>query len=139
MILSLRQVGCKHMYNISKNDGYLLVKFTNDFDFSMIQTAIYHETSMREYADTNDIWFIGENRAKLCLGEIDLMVKDFQCRCPRDAGRTKTAIVVDAGLTGSIIELFVHSLRKCVAFEIEILRTLDAAKEWLAVNEVRFA
>jgi len=127
------------MYNISKNDGYLLVKFIHDFDFSMIQTAIYHETSMREYADTNDIWLIGENQAKICLGEIDLMVKDFQCLCPRDASRIKTAIVVNAGLTGSIIELFVHSLKKCVAFEIEIFRTLDDAKDWLGVSEVQVA
>jgi len=127
------------MYKISKNNEYLLVKFIDDFDFSMIQTAIYHETSMREYADTNDIWLIGGNRGQICLREIDLMVEDFQCRCPCDASRTKSAIVVSAGLTGSIIELFVHSLKKCVAFEIEIFRTLDDAKDWLGVSEVQVA
>ena len=123
------------MYNIAKIDEYLLVEFMDDFDFSMIQTAIYHETSMCDYPDTNDIWLIGENRTKLCLSEIDLMVKDFQCRCPRDASRTKTAIVVSAGLTGSIIELFVHSLKKRLDFEIEIFRTLDAAEDWLRISE----
>lgn len=127
------------MYSISKNDEYLLVKFIDDFDYPMIKTAIRHETMMREYSDTNDIWLIGEKRAEICRGEIDLMIREFQGRCALATSRTKTAIVVNAGLTGSIIELFVHSLRQCVAFEIEIFRTLDEAKEWLGVSEVRVA
>lgn len=127
------------MYNIAKNNGYLQVKFIDDFDYPMIQTAIHHETMMREYADTNDIWFIGKYHAHIRLGEIDLMVKEFQCRCPRDAERTKTAVVVDDGLSGSIIELFVKGLKTRVAFEIEIFRTLDEAKEWLGVSKARVA
>ncbi len=127
------------MYNISKNDGYLLVEFMNDFDFPLIKTAIRHETMTKEYADTNDIWLIGKNRAAIRLGEIDLMVREFQCRCPSDAKRTKTAVVVDAGLTGSVVEVFVGGLRTRMAFDIEIFRTLDAAKEWLGVSEARVA
>jgi hypothetical protein len=30
----------KRMYRISRNEGYLLVKFIDDFDFPTIQTAI---------------------------------------------------------------------------------------------------
>ncbi len=125
------------MYKISHNEDYLLVKFIDDFDFPMIQTAIRQETMRREYADTNDIWFIGSYRAAISYDEIELMVMAFECCCPRDAKRTKTAIVVDAGLTGSIIELWVNGAQQRVAFEIAIFRTLDQAKEWLGVALLR--
>ncbi len=124
------------MYSISKNEDYLLVKFIDDFDFPMIKTAICHETMLREYSDTNDIWFIGKYRAQICLGEIDLMVKEFECRCPSEARRGKTAVVVDEGLTGAIMELWVKGLRRHVAFEIEIFRSLEEAKDWLGVEKV---
>ena len=127
------------MYRISRNEGYLLVKFIDDFDFRMIQTAIRHETTMREYADTNDIWLIGDNHARIHLAELEMMVSEFQCRCTRDATRTKTAVVVEAGLTGAIMELVMDGLKKRVAFEIEIFRTLDEAKDWLEVTESRAA
>ncbi len=123
------------MYNISRHTGYLLVKFIDDFDYPMIHTAIHHETMLRDYAHTNDIWLIGDNRALICLSEIDLMVSEFECRCSPEAKRSKTAIVVDEGLTGAIIEMWVNALRRHVAFEIEIFRTLDLAKEWLGVDQ----
>jgi len=127
------------MYNIVRNGDYLLVTFLEDFDYPMIHSAIHHETMLGEYADTNDIWLIGNKRAQIHLGEIDLLVREFECRCPRGAERTKTAVVVDEGLTGSIIELLVSGLRKKVAFEIELFRTLEAAQEWLEVNEASAA
>lgn len=127
------------MYRISRNDGYLMVKFIDDIDFSMMQAAIHHETMLREYADTNDIWLIGKNRAAIHLGELETLVTELQCRCPRDATRTKTAVVVHEGLTGAIIELWVNGLRKKVAFEIEIFRTLNEAKSWMGIHEASFA
>ena len=127
------------MYRISRNEDYLLVKFIDDFDFPMIQTAIRHETTMGEYADTNDIWFIGKYRAGINHSELDLMVKAFESCCPGDATRTKTAMVVDAGLTGSIIELWAHGIQQYVDFEIEIFRSLDDARDWLGVRDTLLA
>ena len=129
----------KAMYRVSRNDGYLLVTFIDDIDFSMIQAAIHHVTMLSEYTDTNDIWLIGGNRAAIHLDEIEILENEFQCRCPRDATRAKTAIVVDPGLTGAIIELLVSGLQKKVPFEIDIFRTLNDAKSWLGINEVSFA
>ena len=120
------------MYKISHTEDYLLVKFTDDFDFPIIRTAIRHETMLREYADKNDIWLIGDNHARIYLGEIDLMVNEFQRLCPRDATRTKTAVVVNAGLTSAIMELWVHALKKLVPFEIEIFQTIEEAEDWLS-------
>ena len=53
------------MYNISRNDGYLMVKFIDDIDFSTILAAIHHETMLGDYADTNDIWLIGQCRVAI--------------------------------------------------------------------------
>lgn len=127
------------MYSISRNDGYLMVKFSDNFDFSMIQTAIHHETMLKEYADTNDIWLIGGHRAEIRLGELEQLTNEFQCRCPSDATRTKTAVVVDEGLTGAIIELWVTGLKKQVTFEIEIFGALDEAERWLGIHEASVA
>lgn len=127
------------MYRINRNKAYLMVQFIDDMDFSMIQAAIHHETMLREYADTNDIWLIGKNRIAIHLEEIETLANEFQCRCPRDATRSKTAIVVEPGLTGAIVELLVNGLQKKVAFEIEIFRALDDAKHWLGVHETSLA
>lgn len=127
------------MYTISSGNEYLLVKFIDDFDFPMIKTAIYHETSLKDYADTNDIWLIGNYRAEICLGEIDLMVAEFVCRCPADAERTKTAIVVAEGLTGAVIELWVRGLRTKVPFEVATFRTLEDAECWLSEGKADVA
>ena len=127
------------MYDIARKDGYLMVKFIDDIEFATILAAIHHETMLGDYAGTNDIWLIGKSRVAIQLGEIDMLASEFQCRCPRDASRTKTAVVVDAGLTGSIVELWVNSIQKIVPFEIGIFRTVDEAKSWLDIHEASLA
>lgn len=120
------------MYSIREHNGYLKVEFNEDFDFNTIQAVIHHVTSMHQYFQTNDIWVIGSHHAHIRLGEIETMVGEFQCRCPRDAQRTKTAIVVDEGFTHAIIELWVSALHKKIAFDMQIFDNLSAAEVWLA-------
>jgi len=127
------------MYSISHNAGYLLVEFVDDIDFFIIQTAIHQETMLREYAGTNDIWLIGHYRVAIRLDDLERLATEFQCRCPRNATRTKTAIVVNEGLTGAIIELWVKGVRTKVPFAIEIFRTLHDAKCWLGIEDVNAA
>jgi hypothetical protein len=123
------------MYEIRKEREYLLVEFQGDFDFPMVQTIIRHETMLKEYSDTNDIWLIGNHHADIRLGELETMVREFHCLCPTDATRTKTAVVVNEGLTRAIIELWANALQKRVAFDIKIFHTLEEAKTWLRVAE----
>lgn len=127
------------MYEIKKYDSHLLVEFLGDFDYPMVQTIIRHETMMKEYPDTNDIWLIGNHHADIRLGELETMVQDFHCLCPTGATRTKTAIVVNEGLTGAILELWVGALLKRVAFDINIFPTLEEAQAWLGVAESKVA
>ncbi len=127
------------MYEIRKNDNHLLVEFQGDFDYPLIKTVIRHETMLKEYPGTNDIWLIGNHRANIRLGELETMVQEFHCLCPEDATRTKTAIVVNEGLTGAVIELWVNALQKRVTFDIEIFPTLDEAENWLDIAEKQVA
>ncbi len=127
------------MYTIEKNGDHLLVKFNEIFDFPMIQTIIHHLTKIREYPGTNDIWLIGNHHADIRLGELEMMVREFQCLCPTDATRTKTAVVVDNGLTGAIISLWVEGLKNRVAFDIRIFPALEEAQAWLGVGKKRVA
>ena len=120
------------MYSIQEYGDCLRVGFNGDFDCSTVQTIIHHETALPEYRSTNDIWVIGSHRARIRLGEIETMVREFHCRCTRDGDRTKTAIVVDEGFTHSIIELWVSALLKKVPFEIRIFNELEDAEVWLA-------
>ena len=120
-------------------DGYLLVRFTEDFDYNVVQTVIHHVTSIREFPDTNDLWLIGKNRANIRLGELEAMVTEFHCHCPREASRTKTAIVVEPGLTEAIIELWMSGARKRVSFDMRIFHTPEEALRWLGVEQAESA
>ena len=120
------------MYSIQEYEDCLKVGFNSDFDCSTVQTIIHHETAMPQYRSTNDIWVIGSHRARIRLGEIETMVREFHGRCTREGNRTKTAIVVDAGFTHSIIELWVSAVLKKVSFEIRIFNNLEDAEVWLS-------
>jgi len=116
-----------------------MVEFLDSFDYSMIQSIIRHETMMKEYPYTNDIWLIGKHHANIRLGELETMVREFQCLCPTDATRTKTAVVVDEGLTGAIFELWVKGIHKRMAFDVKIFHSLDEAKDWLEIDVAEVA
>lgn len=127
------------MYTIEKNEEFLFVKFLEDFDYNDAQVVIRHLTSIKEYPYTNDIWMIGKKRAHIRLGELETMVHDFHCRCPSDALRTKTAIVVEEGLTRAVIELWVQGLQKRVSFKMRIFDRLDQAASWIGVMAEKVA
>ncbi|MEE9369782.1 MAG: hypothetical protein V3V05_13110 [Pontiella sp.] len=127
------------MYNICKLTDHLLVEFQDNFDYSTIKGIIHHETMMKEYPYTNDIWLIGSHHADIRLGELENMVKDFQCRCPIDATRTKTALVAKQGLTQVILEIWMNAVQKKVTFELRMFNNLDDAKVWLKIAQPQVA
>jgi hypothetical protein len=127
------------MYSITEEDGYLLVKFEDDFDYAIVRTIIHHVTKKKEYPCTNDIWMIGKYHARIRLGEVETMVQDFHCQCPSDATRTKTAIVAEREGTQTILELWVHSVKKRVPFDLKIFYCLEEAKEWLGVADFQLS
>ncbi len=122
------------MYKIEKHDGYLLIRFEEDFDYNVVQAVIHHVTRIKEYPDTNDIWLVGDRHADIRLGELDAMVREFHCHCPADASRTKTAIVVKPGLTQSILELWMSATSKRVSFDMRLFNTLEEARMWICAE-----
>ena len=127
------------MYSIKKHANHLRVEFQDNFSYSMIRTIIRHETMMLEYSHTNDLWLIGKHRADIRLGELEALVNEFHCQCPRDATRTKTAIVVEQGLTHAILELWMKAVQKRVSFDLRIFHTLESAESWLGAAEAKIA
>ena len=127
------------MYKIENNDDYLLVMFEDDFDYNTVNVIIHHVMMMKEYPCTNDLWMIGKHHAHIKLGELEAMVREFHCHCPRDATRTKTAIVAEQGLTQAILELWVSAVRKKVSFDLQVFHTLEDAEEWLGTAESKVA
>jgi hypothetical protein len=135
LMLKLRKRWSGLMYKIEKNDDYLMVRFSEDFDANTIRAVIHNETMMKEFSYTNDIWMIGKCHAQIRLGELETMVRDFHCQCPRESTRTKTAVVAERGLTQAILELWVNAVRKKVPFEIKLFHNLKEAKDWLEVSK----
>ena len=127
------------MYCINKQVDHLQVVFQDDFNYNMIKTIIRHETMMLEYSDTNDIWLIGNHRADIRLGELQSMVNEFHCQCPADSTRTKTAVVVEQGLTQAILELWLNAVQKKVSFDVRIFDRLEEAEQWLGVAQSQVA
>lgn len=127
------------MYSIETTQDYLLVKFFEDFDFNMLHVVMHHLMCMKAYPDTNDIWLIGNHHANIRLAEIEAMVNDFQCHCPKDSTRSKTAVVCERGLTQAVIGLWMDAVQKRVAFEMRMFTTLEEAEDWLGASKVQVA
>lgn len=127
------------MYDINRENDYLLVQLHNDFNYPLIETIIRHETALEDYHHKNDIWLIGEHHADIRLSELEKMVKQFEHHCPAEAKRRKTAVVIQPGLTHAIFELWAKALKKRVTFEIEMFQTLEEAKQWIDIPEEKVA
>jgi hypothetical protein len=127
------------MYLIQKKAEHLQVELLGDFDYPLIRTIIRHETMLKEYQHTNDIWLIEAHQADIRLGELETMVEEFKGQCPDEVTRSKTAIVVHEGLTCAIIEIWVNGLRKHVSFDIRIFHTREDAEEWMGIAKPKLA
>lgn len=115
------------------------VTFEDDFTYSTIRTIIRHETLLPQYTRMDDVWLIGKHQALITLGDLETMVADFKCMCPRNASRKKTAIVVDQGLTEAIVLLWIKQSEARMPFTCRVFHTLQEAESWLGVAESKVA
>jgi len=127
------------MYTISTNGNHIQVNFEADFTDQSLKAIIHHETTMPEYLRMNDIWLIGKHRSLIAMDDLESMASDFNCMCPQDASRKKTAIVVEPGLTEAIILLWIRALESKVPFELRVFHTLKEAEAWLGITESKVA
>ena len=125
------------MYKIHELESHLRVELKDNFCFGTIRTIMHNVTSLPQYASMDDIWLIGKHHALVSLGDIEPLVSDFRCLCPRSATRKKTALVVDKGLTESIVRLWAKGVDKQLTFECSVFHTLAEAESWLGVEAAR--
>jgi len=123
------------MYKIHELESHLRVELKDDFCFGTIRTIIHNVTSLPLYASMDDIWLIGKHHALISLGDIEELVADFRCQCSRSATRKKTAVVVDEGLTESIVQLWTEGVDKQLPFECSMFHTLAEAEAWLGMAD----
>lgn len=120
--------------NISVLENYLLVEFSNGIDYWEIVEAIGKLGSIKEYGDKNDIWVFKD-------GPINIMVEDFlkleeiiSSRYPKDAKRTKTAIVVKTGMQSGLVDYFIK-LCPSLPLKIEVFSDFKLAEKWIGDND----
>lgn len=123
------------MYSIENSDGCRLVRFESNFNCSIIKLIVHHETQFPDYYRTNDIWLIGEHRSLISISDIDSIVFDFKCRCPKNAFRRKTAVVVAPGLTEAVVGILIDEISRKIPFEIRIFNAIEDAYIWFESAE----
>ena len=127
------------MYKITTHENHLLVTIKEDFSYNAIKAILHHEAGLPEYAGMNDIWLVGQHHALISLGDLETVVADFVRMCPANATRQKTAIVVDPGLTESIMRIWARGVDRQLQFECRVFHTMDEAEAWLGVAESKVA
>ena len=120
--------------NISVLENYLLVEFSNGIDYWEIVEAIGKLGSIKEYGDKNDIWVFKD-------GPINIMIEDFlkleeiiSSRYPKDAKRTKTAIVAETGMQSGLVDYFIK-LCPSLPLKIEVFSDFKLAEKWIGDND----
>jgi hypothetical protein len=121
------------MYTISIHKKHMVVKFEDNFGYEAIRAILHHQTRMPEYIRMHDIWLIGKHHSLISLGELLSIVDDFTCLCPTSVERKKIALVVDQGLTESIVQLLAQGVNRKHRFECRVINTLYEAEAWLGV------
>ena len=86
------------MHTVNACKDYILVELSGDLGYDEIWAAIVDELSREDFRLKNDIWSFGETNAQVQFGELDMITRNLAYIYPRDATRTKTALVAAEGL-----------------------------------------
>ena len=122
------------MFRIEDKETHLLVILDEDFDYPMLRTMLYRVMKQPEFRHRNDIWLIGKHRAHLHYDELRSIVDAVMMLYPENAERSRTALVIDPGLTEAIAELFLNAGRSRLPFEMRRFGTLEEAQRWIGVS-----
>ena len=119
------------MYNMRKMEGCLAVEFKTSFDYGTLKTIMHNFVQIPEHPRLNELYLIGNHRARIRLGEIQAFVEDYGRLLPKPTRSKKIAMVVDEGLTEAIVGLMANGLEQRHAIKCRIFRTMEEAGEWL--------
>jgi hypothetical protein len=123
------------MYRISRNDCRLLVEFEDDFNYHDLRMIFQQEILAKGCSCMDIILLVGRHHALIGMGELLSVVDDFGRLCQACANKRKTAVVVDQGLTESIMKLMADGIDQQHPIKSRVFHDLDEAKAWLEVTE----
>jgi len=123
------------MYEIVNSDETVKIQFKDNFDYSVLKTALQHVGLKSACAQLNDMWFIGKHHAQICLGELLALVDDFKHLYTEVKVDKRTAFVVEHELTTSRFHLLVEGLNRVLEHECRLFSTSQEAEEWLGAAQ----
>ena len=106
------------MYRILRNDGCLLVEFEEDFNCHDLRMIFHQEILAKGCSCMDIILLVGRHHARISMGELLSVVDDFGRLCQACANKRKTAVVVDQGLTESIMKLMTDGIDRQSYFAV---------------------
>lgn len=123
------------MYTISDNTSHLLVEFEDDFNCHDLHMIFHQEILARGCSCMDIIFLVGRHHALIGMGELLSIVDDFGRLCHACANKRKTAVVVDQGLTESIMKLMADGIDRQHPIKSRIFHTMDEAQAWLGIAD----
>lgn len=119
------------MHSIEKKPGHLVVTIKGEASFEAVVQAIQEEMARDDYPHSNDIFLLEKCVPALSLAQLEAIAAALALHYPKDATRTKTAIVTAPGFLKGIAEVWAASVAS-LPFETRVLTSLQEAEEWIS-------
>lgn len=116
---------------VTVNGAYILVEPSMGIDYWEILECLGKLRMMHDYLTKNDIWVFSEGPVMLAYDDLkklkDIIIEYY----PKNAIRTKTAIVVESGIQFGIVNQFINIAEE-LPYQIKVFYDLNAAEEWIS-------
>ncbi|MEZ4388071.1 MAG: hypothetical protein R3D98_10945 [Candidatus Krumholzibacteriia bacterium] len=110
--------------------GYLVVTLKGVVDYDTVHRLLIREIARPDFLHSNDIWHFVGCLPDLHFDELDAIVQDIARVYPDGATRKRTALVVEPGLMGAMVNLWVEHARE-LPFEVKVFEVYDEAVDWV--------
>jgi len=119
------------MHTIHKKPGFLLVTLEGEATYHDFKSAIDEELARDDYPDMNDVWDLDHCLLSVGHDQLENIVNDVLHRYPRQASRSKTALVASSGITRAIVHFWIERA-EILPYEKRIFLNLQEAEGWIA-------
>ena len=119
------------MYAIIDRSGYLLVEMDEGFDVQEIRSAIDSLIGRPDFPLKNDLWYFKGPQSRLRYDDLESITRHIQKSYPREATRTKTALVANSGLVSALGRIWVGSVFGRLPYDARVFDSIPEAERWL--------
>ncbi len=121
------------MYKITNFDTYLKVDISNITSAETLVEAIQAVFFRPDYFRSNDIWEFGNELVNLRFEDLDHLTDHILQIYPKNATRTRTALVTPPGLNEAFAKLWAATAHR-LPYEVKLFTDFEVAELW--INEV---